>query len=65
MSWLVSLSVRHHFAVAAIVVILMVVGLWDARDTPLDVFPEFVPAQVSIQTEAPGLTTSIPRISAS
>jgi CzcA family heavy metal efflux pump len=56
MTWLVSLCVRHHFAVVAIVVILMVVGLWDARDTPLDVFPEFVPAQVSIQTEAPGLT---------
>jgi CzcA family heavy metal efflux pump len=40
----------------ALVAILMVLGLWDARDTPLDVFPEFVPAQVSIQTEAPGLT---------
>lgn len=56
MEWLVSVCVRHHGAVVAMAGILMVVGLWDARDTPLDVFPEFVPAQVSIQTEAPGLT---------
>jgi CzcA family heavy metal efflux pump len=56
MEWLVSTCVRHHVAVAAIAAILMVIGVWDASSTPLDVFPEFVPAQVSIQTEAPGLT---------
>ena len=28
------------------------------RTTPLDVFPEFAPPLVEIQTEAPGLSTS-------
>jgi len=56
MAWLVSLCVRRHAEVTAIVLILAVVALWDVTDTPLDVFPEFVPAQVTIQTEAPGLT---------
>jgi Cu/Ag efflux pump CusA len=56
LAWLVSLCVRRAGAVAALAAILAVIGLWDVRDTPLDVFPEFVPAQVSIQTEAPGLT---------
>ncbi len=32
------------------------VGSWQASKTPVDVFPEFVPAQVSIQAEAPGFT---------
>ena len=58
MEWLVSLCVRRRGAVAAIAAILLVIGIWDARDTPLDVFPDFVPAQVSIQTEAPGFTPS-------
>jgi Cu/Ag efflux pump CusA len=56
MTWLVSLCVRRHVAVAAAAAILMVLGLWNVRDTPLDVFPELVPAQVTIQTEAPGFT---------
>ena len=56
MEWLVSLCVRQRGAVVAIAAILLAIGLWDARDTPLDVFPDFVPAQVSIQTEAPGFT---------
>jgi CzcA family heavy metal efflux pump len=52
---LVSLCVRHARAVVAVAALLTLLGAWDARTTPLDVFPEFVPAQVSIQTEAPGL----------
>jgi CzcA family heavy metal efflux pump len=56
MAWLVTLCVRRRGAVAVLVAILAVLALWDASTTPLDVFPEFVPTQVSIQTEAPGLT---------
>jgi len=36
---------------------LLVVGVKTARVTPLDVFPEFAPPLVEIQTEAPGLST--------
>ena len=56
MERLVTFCVRRRGVVAALAAILLAVGLWDARDTPLDVFPDFVPAQVSIQTEAPGFT---------
>jgi len=56
MAWLVSLCVRRHGAVTVIAIILTALAIWYARETSLDVFPEFVPTQVSIQTEAPGLT---------
>jgi CzcA family heavy metal efflux pump len=36
----------------------MAIGLRVAGDTPLDVFPEFAPPLVEIQTEAPGLATT-------
>jgi CzcA family heavy metal efflux pump len=56
MAWLVGWCVRRGGVVAVLAAILFVLGLRDAGRTPLEVFPEFVPAQVSIQTEAPGLT---------
>lgn len=51
---LVSLCVRHFGAVTALSVLALVLGCWGAMRAPLDVFPEFVPSQVDIQTEAPG-----------
>jgi len=55
MKAIVSLCVRHFGAVSALTVLALVLGCWGALSSPLDVFPEFVPSQVSIQTEAPGL----------
>ena len=51
---LVTLCVRHFGAVTALTVLALVLGCWGALKSPLDVFPEFVPSQVDIQTEAPG-----------
>ena len=51
---IVTLCVRHYGAVAALTVIALLLGCWGALRAPLDVFPEFVPSQVDIQTEAPG-----------
>jgi CzcA family heavy metal efflux pump len=51
---LVSLCVRHFGAVTALSILALVLGCWGALRSPLDVFPEFVPSQVDIQTEAPG-----------
>jgi CzcA family heavy metal efflux pump len=51
---IVSLCVRHFGAVTALSVVALVLGCWGALRAPLDVFPEFVPSQVDIQTEAPG-----------
>ena len=57
MRWLVDLCVRHRGAVATLTLLMLVLGIWAARRSPLDVFPEFVPSTVDIQTEAPGFTT--------
>ena len=52
-----------HFALAqrvlvlALAALLVVLGVRAGPDVPLDVFPEFAPPMVEIQTEAPGLST--------
>jgi Cu/Ag efflux pump CusA len=51
---LVALCVRHYGAVTALTLLALALGSWGALRSPLDVFPEFVPSQVDIQTEAPG-----------
>jgi CzcA family heavy metal efflux pump len=51
---LVALCVRHYGALTALTLFALVLGSWSALRSPLDVFPEFVPSQVDIQTEAPG-----------
>ncbi|HEV2286184.1 MAG TPA: efflux RND transporter permease subunit, partial [Steroidobacteraceae bacterium] len=51
---LVALCVRHFGSVTALSVLALALGSWGALRAPLDVFPEFVPSQVEIQTEAPG-----------
>src|SRR5262245_10512758 len=57
MSWLVSTSLRLRVAVLALSILLILFGIRTLRTTPLDVFPEFAPPLVEIQTEAPGLST--------
>lgn len=54
---LVTLCVRHFGAVTTLTVLALVLGCWGALKSPLDVFPEFVPSQVDIQTEAPGFSS--------
>src|SRR5262245_13062967 len=55
---LISNSVRLRVVVLALCVVLLVVGSRTIRRAPLDVFPEFAPPLVEIQTEAPGLSTT-------
>ena len=57
MNWLVSTSLKLRVLVLALSVVLMIVGVRTAENAPLDVFPEFAPPLVEIQTEAPGLST--------
>src|SRR6201996_5048750 len=57
MNWIVATSLRMRVMVLALSVVLMIVGIQRARNAPLDVFPEFAPPLVEIQTEAPGLST--------
>jgi CzcA family heavy metal efflux pump len=53
---LIALCVRRFGAVTALSVLALVLGCWGARNAPLDVFPDFVPSEVDIQTEAPGFS---------
>lgn len=48
-------SLRHRGLVITLAVCLLIWGSLTAFRAPLDVFPEFVQPQVTIQTEAPGL----------
>ena len=57
MNWLVSTSLRLRVLVLALSIVLMIVGVRTAQQAPLDVFPEFAPPLIEIQTEAPGLST--------
>ena len=53
---IVRTSVRHSGVVIALGVAFLFYGGLVLTRTKYDVFPEFAPPQVSIQTEAPGLT---------
>ncbi|MGI8843123.1 MAG: efflux RND transporter permease subunit, partial [Gemmatimonadaceae bacterium] len=57
MRWLISTALRLRVMVVALAVLLMIVGARVLPDSPLDVFPEFAPPLVEVQTEAPGLST--------
>ena len=54
MRWLVSLCIRHFGAASALSLLALVLGCVGASHAQLDVFPDFVPTQVDVQTEAPG-----------
>jgi CzcA family heavy metal efflux pump len=49
-------SLHNRLVVLALAALLIVFGVRTARQAPLDVFPDFAPPQVIIQTEAPGLS---------
>jgi CzcA family heavy metal efflux pump len=51
---LVGASLKHAPVVLVLAVALVVAGVWTAHQAPLDVFPEFAPPIVEVQTEAPG-----------
>jgi CzcA family heavy metal efflux pump len=53
---IVGFSVRHRGIVIGLALALIVYGLNVVAGAKLDVFPEFAPPQVSIQTEAPGFS---------
>ncbi|MBI3988862.1 MAG: efflux RND transporter permease subunit, partial [candidate division NC10 bacterium] len=53
--WLIQWSLRNRLLVVAAALVLLIGGVFVVRTITLDVFPEFAPPQVVIQTEAPGL----------
>ncbi len=58
MRWIVGSSLKFRYIVVALAVAMMSFGIVQLRDTPVDVFPEFAPPRVEIQTACLGLTAS-------
>lgn len=57
--WLITTSIQLRIAVVAITVILVILGSRTLmQSTAFDVFPEFAPLLVEVQTEALGLSTT-------
>ena len=56
LTWLVGASVRRPGIVVGLALVLIAYGATVVARAKLDVFPEFAPPQVSIQTEAPGFS---------
>jgi CzcA family heavy metal efflux pump len=54
---IVAFSIHFRGVVIALACLLAGYGLYTAARAKLDIFPEFAPPQVYIQTEAPGLST--------
>src|SRR5881394_1480678 len=52
---IIELSLRFRGVVVALACVVLGYGLFAAAHAKLDVFPEFVQPQVTVQSEAPGL----------
>ncbi len=55
---IVKWSVQQRFVVVILAAVLLGAGFYATRHAALDVFPEFTPPQVTVQTEAPGLSAA-------
>jgi CzcA family heavy metal efflux pump len=58
MGRIVSASLRFRFLLVAAAMVMMVAGSLQVQDMRVDVFPEFAPPRVEIQTNCLGLSTS-------
>ena len=57
LSTLVRFSIRFYGIVIALALLLLLYGSYRFSTAGLDIFPEFSPKQVIIQTESPGLSS--------
>lgn len=56
MRTIIRASLQYHFLVITLTVVLVIVGVVQLGNTPIDILPEFSPPYVEIQTEALGLS---------
>ena len=57
-SWIISSSLKYRFLVIFAAAALIVFGTEELRRMPIDVFPEFAPPKVEVQTEGMGMTSA-------
>jgi CzcA family heavy metal efflux pump len=56
LNWIVQFSLRFRGVVVALACVLTGYGIYTAAHAKLDVLPNFVPPEVEVETEAPGLS---------
>ena len=54
MNNLIIASITHKWFVTIVALVISIYGLAISRELPIDVFPDFAPVQVVVQTEAIG-----------
>ncbi|MDC0931451.1 efflux RND transporter permease subunit [Methylophilaceae bacterium] len=59
MGSLIRFSIRHPGVIIGLALIIIAYGINQIKQSPLNVFPEFSPTQVIIQTEAPGFSSNL------
>lgn len=59
MSAIVRFSIRFYGVIVGLAILIVVYGLYSLTRSNLDVFPEFSPTQIIIQTESPGLSAEL------
>jgi CzcA family heavy metal efflux pump len=57
-TWIIGTSLRFRFLLVAISAALLVFGSEQIRKMPIDVFPEFSPPKIEIQTQGIGMTAA-------
>ncbi|HEX5691256.1 MAG TPA: efflux RND transporter permease subunit, partial [Roseiflexaceae bacterium] len=58
MQWIVSKSLQFRYLVVFSAAALLIFGIGQMRTMPVDVFPEFAPPRVEIQTPCLGLSST-------
>ena len=58
MRWFVGGSLRFRHLVVFLAAVLVLFGMAEVPHMPVDVFPEFAPPIVEVQTEGQGMSTS-------
>ena len=59
MGSIIRFSIRHPGVIIGLAFIIIAYGINQIKQSPLNVFPEFSPTQVIIQTEAPGFSSNL------
>lgn len=59
MSALVRFSIRFHGVIIGLASLMVIYGVYSLSRSNLDVFPEFSPTQLVIQTESPGMSAKL------
>ena len=58
MRWITKTSLRYRYLVVYLAVAMAITAVVQIRDMPVDVFPEFAPPIIEIQTEAWGMSAA-------